>query len=106
MGGESTPSRILDLNTNGPPDTAHPQLSKVPTKYLMDPTYPLIPIANFIGLFLALVSLVGLINRPWNTGVFMLAVYISLKSLTFGVNTIVWSDNVNDVAPIWYDICE
>lgn len=36
----------------------------------------------------------------------MLAIYVSLKSLMIGVNTVVWSDNANDVAPILCDICE
>lgn len=72
----------------------------------MDPTYPLVPIANFIGCFLILVSLVGLLHRPWNTGVSMFAIYAFLQSLIVGIDAIVWSDNVNDVAPVWCDIGE
>jgi len=34
----------------------------------------------------------------------MFAVNIFLQSLIVGVNAIIWSDNVNDVAPVWCDI--
>lgn len=72
----------------------------------MDPIYPLAPIANFIGCFFVIITLLSLCYRPWNTGVFMFAVYVFLQSLVVGVNAIVWSDNVRDVAPVWCDISE
>lgn len=91
--------RLLD-------SAAHAKHTYVSCACEMDPTYPLAPISNFIGCFLILVSLVGIVTRPWNTGVFMLVVYVSLKSLVIGINTTVWSNNVKDVAPIWCDIGE
>lgn len=72
----------------------------------MDPTYPLVPIANFIGCLLTLISLVDLLARPWNTGVFMFATYNFFQSLVIGISTIVWSDNNGDIAPVWCDIGE
>lgn len=83
-------------------DTTHEQ----PPATAMDPTYPLAPIANFVGCFLIITTLSSLCYRPWNTGVFMLAVYVFLQSLVVGVNAIVWSDNAGDVAPVWCDISE
>lgn len=72
----------------------------------MDPTYPLVPIANFIGCLLTLISLVDLVAHPWNTGVFMFAIYNLFQSLVVGISTIVWSDNNGDIAPVWCDVGE
>lgn len=72
----------------------------------MDPTYPLVPIANFIGCLLTLISLVDLVACPWNTGVFMFAIYNLFQSLVVGISTIVWSDNNGDIAPVWCDVGE
>lgn len=71
----------------------------------MDPTYPLVPIANVIAFFLCLAPLLtGLMRRSWNVGVIMYALWVAVESLTTAVNTIVWSDNVKNVAPVWCDI--
>lgn len=86
--------------------SAHAKHNNVSRACEMEPTYPLAPVLNFISCFLILVSLLGIVTRPWNTGVLMLVVYVSLKSLVIGINTAVWSNNVKDVAPIWCDIGE
>ena len=72
----------------------------------MDPTYPLVPIANFICLFLVTLALFVTAGRPWNIGVCMFAIWTALSCLITGVNTILWRDNFDNVAPVWCDICE
>lgn len=73
----------------------------------MDPTYPLVPIANFIAVALVIVPIFHLVARSWNTGVYYVyALWVSLLSLSIAVNTIVWSSDANDRAPIWCDISE
>lgn len=70
----------------------------------MDPTYPLVPIANFIACGLTVIPLFNLVSQPWNTGVYILALWLFLISLSFAINGIIWSNNVKDVAPVWCDI--
>lgn len=73
----------------------------------MDPTYPLVPIANFIACVLVVVPLFHMVTtRFWNTGVYLFALWVFLTSFSFAVNTIVWSNDVKDRAPVWCDICE
>lgn len=72
----------------------------------MDPTYPLVPIANIIGCALVLIPLFHMVTRSWNTGVYVFAFWVFLSCLSFTVNTIVWSNDANDKAPVWCDICE
>ena len=72
----------------------------------MDPTFPLVPVVNFVGCFLVFVTFVTMRSRPWNTGVCMFGIWIFLIGLETGVNTTVYANNVKDVAPIWCDICK
>lgn len=72
----------------------------------MDPTYPLVPIANFIACALAVIPLFHMVNRSWNTGVFVFALWLVLENLSTAINTIVWSDDAKDRAPVWCDICK
>lgn len=72
----------------------------------MDPTYPLVPIANLVSCFLVVLALLGTASRPWNIGVCMFAIWTALSCINTAVNTIVWKDNVENVAPVWCDICE
>lgn len=72
----------------------------------MDPTYPLVPIANFIAFVLTLIPLLHVSRRPWNAGVFVFALWLSLICLSTAINTIVWSNDVEDRAPVWCDICK
>lgn len=72
----------------------------------MDPLYPLVPIVNLLCCVLVLLPVFIKFRRSWNTGVCMLAIWASAESFSTGVNSIVWSDNVNDVAPVWCDISE
>ncbi|KAI0318549.1 pheromone A receptor-domain-containing protein [Amylostereum chailletii] len=71
----------------------------------MDPTYPLVPVVSLVSAFLVLLSLLSLsMRQSWNTGVWMLGVWLFLAGIINGVDTIVWADNVRDVAPVWCDI--
>ena len=70
----------------------------------MDPTYPLVPIINFLASFCALVPLLSGTIHSWNFSIFMLALWLSLMCFTMGVNTIIWCDDYQDTAPIWCDI--
>lgn len=72
----------------------------------MDPTYPLVPIANFLACVLVVIPLAHMLTRPWNTGVYFFALWTLLSSLSTAINTLVWSNNVKDRAPIWCDICK
>lgn len=70
----------------------------------MDPTYPLVPIANFIACILVLIPLFHMGSRPWNTGVYVFALLSFLATFSIAVNTIVWANDAKDRAPIWCDI--
>ena len=72
----------------------------------MDPTYPLVPTANFLSFFLVLLTLYALASRPWNIGACMFAMWTLLSCLLVAINTSVWKDNTDNVAPIWCDIGE
>ena len=70
----------------------------------MDPSFPLSPILNL--LFAILVTLL----LPWrfralSTAVRMYILWIALSCICRAVNSTVWRNNVNDVAPVWCDIC-
>ncbi|KLO18433.1 fungal pheromone STE3G-protein-coupled receptor [Schizopora paradoxa] len=64
--------------------------------------YPLTPIGSFIGIILSLVPLLSF--QSWNTGTCMHAIWIALMNIVNLVNTIVWHNNANIIAPAWCDI--
>ena len=72
----------------------------------MDPTYPLAPIANFLGFALGLVPLFIGVRNAANTAIYIYAVWISVICFNRGVNTVIWRNNVNNSAPVWCDISE
>lgn len=72
----------------------------------MDPTFPLVPITNALACVLILIPLIHLLSGPWNTGVCMFGIWVFFVGVATCVNTSLFSDNVNDKAPIWCDICE
>lgn len=73
---------------------------------IMDPTYPLVPTANVIACVLVVIPLFHMVDRSWNTGVFGLAIWIALQSISKAVNSIIWSSDTEDRAPVWCDICK
>lgn len=70
----------------------------------MDPTYPLVPVANLIALLLILVSFFTSALRSWNTGVHLFAIWVAIQSFIRAVNSIIWSNTSANVAPVWCDI--
>jgi len=65
--------------------------------------YPLTPIGNIIGVVLALLPLISQI-RKFSLAVWSYAIWIAIVNLRQFVNTIIWHNNVNIVAPVWCDI--
>ena len=70
----------------------------------LDPTYPFVPVVNFLGAFLVLIPLPWQL-QSWNTGICMTMIWTCIGCLIRGVNSVAWKDNVEDSAPLWCDIC-
>ena len=70
----------------------------------MDPTFPLVPIANFLACILVALPLSRNIFRTGKVGVYMLAIWVGVVSFYTAVNCIIGKDNVENKAPIWCDI--
>lgn len=68
--------------------------------------FPAASILNLLCSVLVLVPLSPSSFQTWNIGVFMFPIWVSIECLVFGVNTILWRDNVRDIAPVWCDISE
>lgn len=71
-----------------------------------DPTYPLVPIIHVFGFFLVLVPFSFKSMQKWNTGICMVAIYVSVMCLLVANDTIVWSNDDNIFASVWCDIGE
>ena len=72
----------------------------------MDATFPLLPIVNFLAFILILLSLSRGMFRLWNVGQCSFAIWVALDALKVAINSIIWSDNVENQAPAWCDISE
>lgn len=72
----------------------------------MDPTYPLVPISNFLACILVLASITKSMFQTCNVGVCSLVTWVMITGFTVAVNAIIWADNVENVAPLWCDIGE
>ena len=70
----------------------------------MDPTFPLVPIANFVACLLVLSSLTKSMFQSWNVGACSFAIWIAVESLTRAINSIIWARSVENKAPVWCDI--
>ncbi|VDC06350.1 unnamed protein product [Peniophora sp. CBMAI 1063] len=72
----------------------------------MDPTYPLVPTANFVAAFLTMLTfLTAQLRESWNVGVCMLSAWVFVCTLSTGVQTVVWRDNADtSIAPAFCDI--
>lgn len=71
----------------------------------MDPTYPLVPILSIVVCFLCILPIVAGLFALRNIGVYSYAIWVSVMNLSFAINTVVWSDNTDNSAPVWCDIC-
>ena len=67
--------------------------------------YPILPAGAFLAAFLVLIPACWL-WRTRNVPTLSLIVWLFILNVVFGANSLVWSDNVRDKAPIWCDICE
>ena len=72
----------------------------------MDPTFPLVPIANFGACLLIFLSTSKNMFQSWNVGAYSFAVWIAIVSFYTGLNSIIWSNSIVNKAPIWCDISE
>ncbi|KAJ3785137.1 pheromone A receptor-domain-containing protein [Lentinula aff. detonsa] len=68
-----------------------------------DPTFPLYPVLSFLAI------IVSFIPFPWhfrarNIGTCSYMLSTGLYSLVEFINSIIWADNVNNIAPVWCDI--
>lgn len=68
-----------------------------------NPSYLVFPIFVFLGFFLVLVPLPWHM-QAWNAGTCMYITWTALACLVQFVNSVVWRNNVLDVAPVWCDI--
>lgn len=82
---------------------AHRQALQSP-RSMSDPTYPLFPVFAFLGFVVSFIPLPWHL-QAWNAGTCIYMFWTGFASLIQFVNSVVWNGNVNNVAPIWCDIC-
>ncbi|KAI0651369.1 pheromone A receptor-domain-containing protein [Trametes meyenii] len=69
----------------------------------VDPTYPLLPIFAFLGFVVGLIPLPWHL-QAWNAGTCVYMIWASFACLVQFVNSIVWKDTAQNLAPVWCDI--
>lgn len=69
----------------------------------MDPTYPLVTIANVLACFLLTLSIS---TRFRSVPVTVFQVWVLLMCLIRAVDSIIWSNNVRDIIPVWCTISQ
>lgn len=72
---------------------------------MIDPTFPFFPIMAGLGFLLVLVPLPWHLEA-WNSGTCYYMMWTALACLNQFVNSIVWSNDALNRAPVWCDICE
>ena len=72
----------------------------------MDPTFPLVPIANFGACLLIFLSMSKNMFQSWNVGACSFAIWIAIMSFHIGLNSIIWSNSTANISPVWCDISE
>ncbi|KAI0312004.1 GPCR fungal pheromone mating factor [Amylostereum chailletii] len=70
----------------------------------MDPTYPLVPVLNFLSAVLVLIPFMITRRLLSNVGITMLGMWILLLSTWQGVNAILWSNHAENIAPVWCNV--
>ena len=70
----------------------------------MDPSLFLVPIANLTACLPVLLSMSKNMFQSWNIGACSFAIWVAVQSLTKTIRAIMWSDNVENIAPVWCDI--
>ena len=72
----------------------------------MDSTFPLVPIANFGACLLIFLSMSKNMFQSWNVGACSFAVWTAIVSFYTALNSIIWSNSIANIAPVWCDISE
>ena len=72
---------------------------------MVEPLYPLFPIASFLG-FVAVLIPLPLHLQAWNSGTCFYVFWTSLACLNQFVNSVVWANDAINKAPVWCEICE
>ena len=72
---------------------------------MIDPTFPFFPIMAGLGFLLVLVPLPWHLEA-WNSGTCYYMMWTALACLNQFVNSIVWSNDAINRAPVWCDICK
>ena len=71
----------------------------------LDPTYPSVPIFNFLAFLLVLLPLPWQLHS-WNIGTCMFSLWTAACCFIIFLNTVIWKDNTNNSAPVLCDICK
>lgn len=72
---------------------------------MSDPTYPLFSVLAFLGFVVALVPMPWHF-QAWNSGTCVYMLWASLSCLIQFVDSLVWHNNMNVIAPVYCDISE
>lgn len=67
--------------------------------------YPILPVGAFVAAFLVLVTAFWH-WRARNVPTLSLIFWLFILNVIYGVNSLAWSSDVRDKAPLWCDICE
>ncbi|KAI0317112.1 pheromone A receptor-domain-containing protein [Amylostereum chailletii] len=79
--------------------------SRLCPSQIMDPTYPLVPVVNFIAACLMLFTILTVkVRETLNVGILILCIWLFIACLIQGLEAIVWSKNAENKAPVWCDI--
>ena len=72
---------------------------------MVEPLYPLFPIASFLGFVLVLIPLPWHL-QAWNSGTCFYVFWTSLACLNQFINSVTWANDAINKAPVWCDICK
>lgn len=72
---------------------------------MSDPTFPFFPIMAGLGFFIALIPLPWHLEA-WNSGTCYYMMWTAIACLNLFVNSVLWSSDAINRAPVWCDICE
>ena len=72
---------------------------------MVEPLYPLFPIASFLGFVVVLIPLPWHL-QAWNSGTCFYVFWTSLACLNQFINSVMWASDAINKAPVWCEICE
>ena len=72
---------------------------------MVEPFYPLFPIASFLGFVLVLIPLPWHL-QAWNSGTCFFVLWTALACLNQFINSVMWANDALNRAPVWCDICK